>query len=201
MSDEKKSLGIIGLGAFGRFMVRHLAPYYRLLGYDPNRPSPDKLQADQAEDIRLAPLAEVASCDIVVFAVPLDDLMRQSDIVSMATVLNESTRGMINKDRIALMKPTAYFINVARAGLVDEDALREALQKGRIAGAGLDVLVEEPINPQSPFLDMKNVVITPHIGGASSDIPARQTKIMVDGLVAYLGGKRPGNIFNPEVLA
>ncbi len=74
MADEKKSLGIIGLGAFGRFMVRHLAPYYRLLGCDPNPPSPEKLHNDQAEAVTLASLADVAACDIVVFAVPLDDL-------------------------------------------------------------------------------------------------------------------------------
>ncbi|MDR1745231.1 MAG: prephenate dehydrogenase [Planctomycetota bacterium] len=74
MADEKKSLGIIGLGAFGRFMVRHLAPHYRLLGCDPAMPSPEKLRDDQAEAVTLAPLADVAACDIVVFAVPLDDL-------------------------------------------------------------------------------------------------------------------------------
>jgi phosphoglycerate dehydrogenase-like enzyme len=132
--------------------------------------------------------------------VPLETLMRNSDVVSMACILNEKTQGMITRDLIAVMKPCAYFINVARAALVDEKALYEALQNGKIAGAGLDVLGEEPINPESPFPDMKNVVITPHIGGASSDIIARQTQIMVDGLLAYLDGKRPANIFNPEVL-
>ncbi|MCC8194192.1 MAG: hypothetical protein LIP28_06065 [Deltaproteobacteria bacterium] len=179
---EDKTMGIVGFGEVGRKIAQRAIGFgMRVIASDPFfKPDPA--------------LPQVRNVD-------LETLMRESDVVSMACVLNEKTKGMISRAHIAMMKPSAYFVNVARAALVDEEALCDALRNGKIAGAGLDVLVEEPINPQSPFLDMKNVVITPHIGGASSDIMARQTKIMVSGLLAYLTGERPRNIFNPEVLA
>jgi phosphoglycerate dehydrogenase-like enzyme len=94
--------------------------------------------------------------------VPLDALMRDADFVVVCCLLNEQTRHLIDARKLALMKPTAYYLNMGRGPIHDEKALAEALKSGRIAGAGLDVTEREPIEPDSPLLGMENVIITPH---------------------------------------
>jgi D-3-phosphoglycerate dehydrogenase len=103
----------------------------------------------------------------------LEEVLRQSDIVSLHAPLLPETRGMINAATLALMKPTAVLINTARGGVVDEPALIEALQKKIIAGAGLDVFAKEPPARDNPLLHMDNVVVTPHNGGGTMDTMKR----------------------------
>jgi phosphoglycerate dehydrogenase-like enzyme len=98
------------------------------------------------------------------------------------------------------MKPTAFFVNTARAALADEDALHEMLVAGRLAGAALDVLTDEPLRPGNRFLALPNVIVTPHIGGATVDVTRHQSEIVVDAMEAWLRGERPRWIANPAVL-
>ena len=98
------------------------------------------------------------------------------------------------------MKSTAYFVNTARAALTDEDALHAMLADGRLAGAGLDVLAEEPLQPGNRFLALPNVLVSPHIGGATVDVVRHQSEIVVDAIERWLRGERPRWIANPAVV-
>jgi phosphoglycerate dehydrogenase-like enzyme len=106
-------------------------------------------------------------------------------------------RGLVGARELALMQPGAYLINTARGALVDQEALAAALQAGRLAGAGLDVYVEEPLPPdRNPFRDLPNVVLTPHLGAVTREANARSRAMPVDNIIAYLQG-RPQHIVNP----
>jgi len=98
------------------------------------------------------------------------------------------------------MKPSALFVNTARAALTDENALYDMLRTGRLAGAALDVLAEEPLQPGNRFLALPNVVVTPHLGGATTDVTRHQSDIIVDAMERWLRGERPRWIANPAVL-
>ena len=115
----------------------------------------------------------------------LDELLKRSDIVSIHVPLLESTAGMINKEKLALMKPTAFLINTARGGVVNEDDLIEALKAGTIAGAGLDTFAKEPLDPASELLTMDNVVATPHCGGNTIDNDINMAAICMENIAAY----------------
>jgi glyoxylate reductase len=130
--------------------------------------------------------------------VPLDDLLRQSDFVSLHTPLTEETRGLIGEHALALMKPTAILINTARGPIVDQRALTEALIARRIGGAALDVFEEEPIPVEDPLLSLKNVVVLPHIGSATTATRGKMARIAAENLLAALAGTRPPNLINPE---
>ena len=126
--------------------------------------------------------------------VELDELMRRSDIISLHVPNNASTRGMIGQKEIALMKKDAIFINCARGPIVDSAALADALNEGRIAGAGIDVFDCEPPIPESePLLHAKNTLLTPHVAFLSEESMQRRAKIVFDNLIAYLNGK-PENV-------
>ncbi len=149
---EGRTLGLIGLGAIGS-RVAALAGAFgmRLLAstYGP-------------DDGRAAALGARH--------VPVDTLLREADVVTLHLRLSDATRDYLGRDRLALMKPTAFLINTARAGLVDAGALIEALRAGRIAGAGLDVFHEEPLPAGDPILELPNVVLTPHNGGMTREV-------------------------------
>ena len=98
---------------------------------------------------------------------------------------------MINKETLALMKPTAFLINTSRGAVVDEEALIEALKAGKIAGAGLDVLTKEPLDPENPLLSMDNVLTAPHIGGATKEASSRSSLVCAEGIDDFLSGRRP----------
>jgi glycerate dehydrogenase len=127
--------------------------------------------------------------------VPLDDLFRRSDVVSLHCPLTPENRGFVNAARLALMKKSAFLINTSRGPLVDEEALAEALNSGRIAGAGLDVLAVEPPLAKNPLLKAKNCSITPHIAWATRAARERLMKAAVDNLRAFLAGA-PQNVVN-----
>jgi glyoxylate reductase len=131
--------------------------------------------------------------------VPFDQLLQESDFVSLHSPLRPETRHQIGKRELALMKPTAFLINTARGAIVDEAALVQALAKHQIAGAGLDVFEHEPrVTPA--LLAMPNVVATPHLGSAVAEVRERMANIVVDNILALLNGKVPPNCVNPEVL-
>jgi glyoxylate reductase len=131
--------------------------------------------------------------------VAFDDLLKQSDFVSLHPPLNAETRHMMSDKQFKLMKPSAFVINTARGAVIDEAALTRALKDKRIAGAGLDVFEHEPRVARS-LLKMPNVVAVPHLGSAVAVLREQMANIVVDNVLALLAGKRPPNIVNPEVL-
>jgi glyoxylate reductase len=131
--------------------------------------------------------------------VPLDQLLQESDFVSLHSPLKPETRHQIGARQLALMKPTAFLINTARGPIIDEAALARALKKRQIAGAGLDVFEHEPrVTPA--LLKMPNVVTTPHLGSAVVEVREQMANIVVDNILALLEGRTPPNCVNPEVL-
>jgi len=173
------AVGLVGLGAVGREVAARLAAFKaRVLAYDPylQDPPPGVTLRD------------------------LDTLLGEADIVSLHAPVTEETRGLLSAERLALMKPTAFLVNTARAALTDEDALYDLLRAGKLAGAALDVLAEEPLQPGNRFLALPNVVVTPHLGGATLDVTRHQSDIVVDAIERWLRGERPRWIANPAVL-
>jgi D-3-phosphoglycerate dehydrogenase len=130
----------------------------------------------------------------------LDDLLAESDAVSLHAAVTPETEHLIGAEQFARMKDGAIFVNSARAQLHDTDALVAALQSGRLAGAALDHFVGEHLPTDHPLVAMLNVVLTPHIGGATYDTEANHSRLIADGLVSLLAGGRPDNLVNPEVL-
>ena len=179
---ERKTLGIIGLGASGRELARIIAPFnMRIIAYSPH--------ADLAQATALG--VELTS---------LDNLMRESDVVSVHSNLTPDKKHMIKAEHLALMKPSAYFVNVARGALVDQAALVTALQEKRIAGAGLDVFEVEPLPANDPLTQLDNVLLTPHWGPATSDIWTAGGLQMAQCIVKAARGEVPPNVVNKAVL-
>ena len=115
----------------------------------------------------------------------LEQLFMESDVISLHCKVTKENRGMIGKDLFRLMKPTAVFINTARGALVNEDDLYNALKQRSFACAAIDAQVHEPMLHNSPLLELDNIILTPHIGGASRDIIAQQTRIMLEDIVSF----------------
>lgn len=177
-----RTLGIVGLGRSGRELVRLVAPFnMRVLAYSPH--------ADPEQAAALG-----------VKLVPLDVLLREADFVSLHARLTPENRGLIGAAELALMKPTAYLVNVARGPLVDEAALVNVLRRRRIAGAGLDVFVEEPLPKTSPLLELDNVVLTPHWSASTRDVWESIGRAIAEGMLRAARGEVPANIVNREVL-
>lgn len=126
---------------------------------------------------------------------PLDELLKRSDIVTLHCPLTSETKGIINRGRLRLMKPSALLVNCARGQLIVEQDLADALNEGRIAGAALDVLSEEPPSPDNPLLKAKNCIITPHVAWATLEARQRLMKIAVNNVRSFLEGK-PVNVVN-----
>lgn len=129
-----------------------------------------------------------ADCDVVEY-VERDELFRRSDVISLHCPLNSETEKLVNKERLHMMKPTAFLINTGRGGLIDEDAVAESLNVGQLAGAGLDVLSTEPPQVDNPLLTAKNCWITPHIGWATRAARLRLINQMIENFKAFAAGK------------
>jgi len=142
-------------------------------------------------------------CGAVAESVPaelvedLESLLRRADVVSLHAPLTEQTSRMIDRERLALMKPGAILVNTARGGLVEEDALLEALDSGHIRGAGLDVFDPEPPQPDNPLLHRPDVIATPHIAGATLASKDRLWRIAITQALQVLRGETPPNLVNP----
>ncbi|MBA3871059.1 MAG: dehydrogenase [Anaerolineae bacterium] len=179
---EHKTLGIIGLGASGRELARIIAPFnMRLIAYSPH--------ADPAQAAALG--VELTS---------LETLMNESDVISLHSNLTPDKHKMIRAEHLALMKPTAFFVNVARGALVDQAALVQALQERRIAGAGLDVFEVEPLPADDPLTKLDNVLLTPHWAPATSDIWTAGGLQMSQCILNVARGEVPPNVINKAVL-
>ncbi|MCA1953552.1 MAG: D-glycerate dehydrogenase [Anaerolinea sp.] len=164
------TLGIIGFGRIGQAMARRARGFdMRILYYD----------------IQRNPTAEQT---LGVLFTPLEDLLKQSDFISIHAYLNQQTYRMIGRPQFECMKPTAVLINTARGAMVDPDALAWALQEGRIAAAGIDVFDPEPMPANSPLLAMRNLVITPHIASASKQTRLRMAFMTIENVIAGLQG-------------
>ncbi|MFA5027626.1 MAG: phosphoglycerate dehydrogenase, partial [Candidatus Methylomirabilota bacterium] len=162
---EGKCLGIVGLGTIGKEVARRA----RAFGME-------ILAHDVAEDRAFAAAHGVAY-------VSLEMLLRQGDFVSLHCFLSAQSRHLINAERLGWMKPTACLINTARGGLVDTAALAAALEAGRLAGAGLDVVEEEPLPADSPLRRLPRVYLTPHAGGATADARERSGAAAAENLL------------------
>lgn len=178
-----RTLGIIGFGGIGRAVVRVLS------GFQMNPP----LVFDP-----LAPADVVAAAGAR--SVSLDELLAQSDYVSLHCPLNESTRGLIGARELARMKPTAYLINTARGGMVDEDALYDALAKGQIAGAAIDCFATEPLKSAPKLAQLENVLLAPHCVAWTDELFRDIGRAAFQGMIELSHGQTPRGIVNPEVL-
>jgi D-3-phosphoglycerate dehydrogenase / 2-oxoglutarate reductase len=177
-----KTLGLVGLGRIGKAMTtRALAFGMKVMAYEP---APDKAFVEK-HGVRLA---------------SLDDLLRQADYVSLHLPATAGTHRLINTERLALMKPTAFLINTARGAVVDERALHEALRDKNIAGAGLDVFEEEPPLPDNPIVHLDNVVMTAHTAGVDTQSRDDMARKAAECIAAISRGEWPAEcVVNPEV--
>jgi glyoxylate reductase len=130
----------------------------------------------------------------------LEDLIAESDYITIHVDLNDSTRKLFNAERFARMKPTAYLVNAARGPIVDTEALYQALQSGQIAGAAVDVTDPEPLPADHPLLQLPNFVVCPHIASASVRTRTNMARLAAENILNVLGGKPPLTPVNPEVL-
>jgi phosphoglycerate dehydrogenase-like enzyme len=180
VSDElgEQTLGIVGLGASGRELARRA----HALGM--------RVRAVDVVPIDQAVLAELGVEQFATLE-GLDELLGASDYVSVHVPLTAETRHLIDARRLALMRPTAALVNVARGRIVDEDALVEALRGGVIRGAGIDVFGEEPLTPGNPLLHLENVIATPHTAGVTRGTSRRRSGAAVDNAELVLAGEEP----------
>jgi glycerate dehydrogenase len=161
-----KTLGIVGLGKIGREVAK----------------------ISQAFDMKVIAHDRFVLVDKEIPLVEFDELLKESDFISLHCPLTAETNKFINHERISQMKSSAFIINTSRGALIDEHALADALNQGRIAGAGLDVLSKEPPIPENPLLSAKNCFITPHIAWATLEARERLLNLAVSNIVAFLDG-------------
>jgi phosphoglycerate dehydrogenase-like enzyme len=131
--------------------------------------------------------------------VPLEQLLAESDFVSLHSALTPETRGLIGQAELRAMKPQAFLINTARGGIIDEEALAKALQDQWIAGAALDVFAVEPLPTDHPFHDVPNLLLTPHLASLGYDSGARVSNAATDAILDARAGRRPRWVVNPDV--
>jgi phosphoglycerate dehydrogenase-like enzyme len=178
-----KTLGLVGMGEIGRRVVRIAKGFkMRILVFDPYL-SPETVRQQGAEPV------------------DLPSLMGQADYVSIHAPLSAETKGLIGENEIALMRPTAYLIDTARGGLVEEKALIVALLRKKIAGAGLDVFSSEPIAQRSRLLKLDEVILTPHIGGLTEEALAEVSRMTAEECARIVRGEIPVNLVNRNELA
>jgi phosphoglycerate dehydrogenase-like enzyme len=177
-----RTLGILGLGRHGRPVARIAAAFGMVVlawDRDPGREYPDD-----------EPVAE---------RLPLDDLLARADVVSVHLKLSPESTGLLDRDRLARMRPGAILVNTARGAIVDEPALVEALAGGRLAGAGLDVFATEPLPADHPLRRAPNVVLTPHIGWKVDEVFVEWAEIAAEQLDAWLAGRLPADeVLDPD---
>lgn len=173
-SINHMKLGLVGLGHAGQLVAYKAKAFgMEILGYDP--------------------YVDEETLPNYIKKVTFDELLADSDIISLHCVYTPQTKYMFSKNTFLQMKKGSYFINTSRGGLVNEDDLVEALNNGYLSGAALDVTDKEPISANSPLLDAKNLIITPHIAGSSYDVQVVGSEMVLESLETYLAGKKPAN--------
>jgi len=176
-----KTLGIVGLGAIGEAVARRAAGFGMRILYTKRRRLEEAREAALGVEYR-----------------GLDDLLRESDFVSINAALAPETVHLISHREFGLMRPCAYLVNTSRGPIVDEKALVRALVEKRIAGAALDVYEHEPM-VEPGLINLPNVVLTPHLGSAALDTRERIAANVIENIVAVIEGRRPPNLYNPEI--
>jgi len=180
MELRGKSLGIIGLGAVGQAVSRlGRSLGMTVLAYDPYLGPEGQRRAGA-------------------FLTSLQQVLSQSHFLSLHAPLSPETTGLLGHKQLAMMKKGAYLINTAFDALVDEGALVEHLRSGHLAGAALDVHQAHPIPPSSPLLKLDNVILTPHVGGATWETIERHSAMMLEDIKRFLQGQRPRHLANPQ---
>ena len=174
-----RTLGVIGYGRIGHEVVRLLEPW----------------------EMRVLVTQRTPVADEGVSYVPLETLLAEADVVVVACPLTDVTRGLLDARRLALMKPTAFLVNISRGAIVDQAALVGALRDGRLAGAGLDVVDPEPLPADAPLLELPNVVGAPHSLGYTDQLIRGCVEGVCRSLLAAAAGRVPDDLANPEVLA
>jgi len=169
-----QTLGLIGFGEIGKEVAWRARGFDMRILYHQRHPIPDEF-----ENLLTATWS------------PLEDLLRESDFVSLHTPHTEQTEQLLSRDRLALMKPSGFLINTARGAIVDEPALVECLQERRIAGAGLDVFVQEPLPADHPLLGLDNVILAPHTGGGSGGGQRRHFEEILENISRVARGEEP----------
>lgn len=176
-----KTLGIVGFGRIGQSVARRAKAFGMNVIYYKRTPRDKSVDISEQYHYK-----------------PLELLLKESDIVSIHVPLTKESYHLIGEEQLSLMKKGAYLINTARGPVVDEEALAKALKSGHLAGAGLDVFEREPhIHPE--LLELKNTVLTPHIGTSTLETRTAMAKMAAENLIAALEGRQPPNIVNPEV--
>ena len=177
-----RTLGSVGLGNIGRETFGLAAPFgMRHLAHDPYA-TPE------------------AASEAGVELVDLGTLLRDSDFVMINSALTPETRHLLDAEKLALMKPTAYLINAARGPIVDQRALVDALRAERLAGAGLDVFEEEPADPEDPIFALPNVIATPHALAWTDEIALGNGRGAIESVLDVAAGRVPKNVVNRDVV-
>lgn len=198
------TVGIVGLGSIGRsigalataFGCRVIATRRRPeVGSTAGRVGTDAAEEPEGERLPLS----AAVIDRVLGPDGLPELLAESDFIVLAAPLTPETENMISSETLALVKPGAWLINVARGRLIDESALRRALREGPLGGAVLDAFREEPLQPTSPFYDLPNAIITPHTSWSSGRVVDRSVELFCDNLRRFAAGQPLVNVVDPAV--
>ena len=173
-----RTVGVVGLGAIGRTLAEMCVGIgMKVVAYDP-------YTTDIPSDVNM---------------VDLDTLAQVSDFISVHVPATPATTGLLDAAFFAKMKPSAYLVNCSDYQVAEEPALLDALRSHRISGAALDVFETHPITPGSPLLDLDNVILTPHVGGATDETIERHSKMMTDDIISFIEGRRPANLVVPKV--
>ncbi|MDN5300914.1 MAG: D-3-phosphoglycerate dehydrogenase / 2-oxoglutarate reductase [Thermoanaerobacteraceae bacterium] len=180
---EGKTVGIVGLGKIGMEVAKKCKYGFgmKVIGYDPY------VNKEKAQEIGVELFNNI------------DEVLESSDFVSLHLPLTESTKHIINEEKLRKMKKSAYLINCARGAIVDEKALIKALQEGSIAGAGLDVFEKEPPELDNPLFKMNNVIVTPHSSSLTEDGKIKMAVYAVEGLLQVLKGEKPTYLVNTDL--
>lgn len=176
-----RTLGILGMGRIGQAVARRGTGFGMRILYHNRRPDPE---AEAALGARY---------------VDLETLLRESDFLSIHTPLTPETRGLIDRDALDRMKPTAVLVNTARGPVVDEAALADALRDGRLFAAGLDVFDREPIGADHPLCGLRNVVLLPHLGSADVATREEMARVAAVAILDVMAGRLPAHLVNSDV--
>lgn len=180
-STEQQTAGVIGFGNIGQAVARKLRPFgFNLLVFDPYVKE-ETLRQHHAT------------------AVELPELLSRSDVISLNAPLTEETKHLINADAIDAMKPTAFIVNTSRGGLIDENALADALREEKIAGAALDVMEKEPVPADHPLLQSERTLVTPHTAWYTVQSTIRMRQLASQEVARILRGEWPVHLVNPDV--